>query len=160
MNPGEHRVTALQKLPVVRGQIRLALGSVDEQGVDLREVLGPHLHVCGEARAPQAHKHPVALLDMDFAGRTHMLPHGQDDLFRNRQLLRGQVGCLLVMGDLRAGALPQQGFEIHSSLPPMSLEVDWIFLYYSNSISPAMLICTNKNCHVVHFDWILRLFFT
>ena len=55
MNPGEHCVAALQKLPVVRGQIRLALGSVDEQGVDLREVLGPHLHVCGEACAPQAH---------------------------------------------------------------------------------------------------------
>ncbi len=52
----------------------------------------------------RAHKHPVALLNAGFAGCTHMLPHGQDDLFRNRQLLRGQVGRLLVMGDLRAGA--------------------------------------------------------
>ena len=87
--------------------------------------LGRTFTSVGKPAPPQAHKHPVALLDTDFAGRTHMLPH--------------------------AGALPQQGFEIHSSLPPMSLEVDWIFLYYSNSISPAMLICTNKNYNIVHF---------
>lgn len=83
-----------------------------------------HAHGTGRPAHHGAHKHPVALLNAGFAGCTHMLPHGQDDLFRNRQLLRGQVGRLLVMGDLRAGALPQQGFEIHSSLPPTSLAVD------------------------------------
>ena len=46
----------LQHAPVVRGDIGLTLGAVDEKGVDLVQVLGGQLHRRGEAGAAQTHQ--------------------------------------------------------------------------------------------------------
>ena len=46
----------LQHAPVVRGDIGLTLGAVDEKGVDLIQVLGGQLHRRGEAGAAQTHQ--------------------------------------------------------------------------------------------------------
>ena len=50
----QYRVRVLQKLPVVCGQIGLALRAVDEQRVDLRKVFRHYLHVCRKARTTEA----------------------------------------------------------------------------------------------------------
>ena len=46
----------LQEAAVVRGDVGLALGAVDEEGVDLVQILGGQLHRRGEARAAQTHQ--------------------------------------------------------------------------------------------------------
>ncbi|MPN50246.1 hypothetical protein SDC9_197872 [bioreactor metagenome] len=56
MNASQNSVAVFHDLAVVRSEVGLALGRVDDQRVDHREVFELELHRRGEACAPKAHK--------------------------------------------------------------------------------------------------------
>ena len=56
LDAAQHMVGILKEAAVIRGDIGLTLGAVDEQCVDLVQVLGGQLHRRGEAGAAQTHQ--------------------------------------------------------------------------------------------------------
>ena len=87
LDAAENEVGVLDHTAVVGGDIGLALGTVDDQRVDLVQVLGGQLHRRGEARAAQTHQ----------AAGTHRILEGLQ--VRDLGGGHGGVGGLLPVGD-------------------------------------------------------------